>query len=91
MSYVCLKYHRRIILVVHYNSYLILFATNLSNHFAQNWCFKGSHIQVTKEFSVIKSKLQATVSEDFYLRPCDFGIAKKHFILQRWSSQWDSF
>ena len=40
---------------------------------------------------VIKSKLQATVSEDFYLRPYDFGPAKNTYILQRWSSQWNSF
>ena len=50
-------------------------------------------IRVTKDnFEiVIKSKLQATVSEDFYIRPYDFGPAKNTYILHRWSSQWDSF
>ena len=50
-------------------------------------------IRVTKDNfeTVIKSKLQATVSEDFYIRPYDFGPAKNTYILQRWSSQWDSF
>ena len=40
-------------------------------------------IRVTKDNfeTVIKSKLQATVSEDFYIRPYDFGPAKTTYMV----------
>ena len=56
-------------------------------------CVSKEVIRVAKDNfeTVIKSKLQATVSEHFDVRPYDFGPAKNTYILQRWCSQWDSY